>query len=340
MADEAVKIATGAPPAPDPLADLMAALKWDKFAMAPASERSPGEALEMLLEDLAEKGADDTVRSRLRRMGAERVLRMKTLPKDLVGKVPGGDMSLKMARESLRGIQEQKWGKSIGSTLDIMRKSGEFDERILGEIEAGVKKLGPERFAQVPVQQVVRTMAERGEGGRLSNLWAKVTHRAPMGKVGEAAKAAAAAGPAVAPATRATLKAGGIRGTGPKISKLGALGAIAGAAYTAKQAYETFIAPDTGQARALQGTTSGGKPVTSLEYLRARQEADDRLMERKAVLMQNEPGILEQLARTLSQSEDTGPLTKSEMAIGNVARTPSRTRPNPTSILDQLLSEL
>ena len=339
MADEPIKI--DVPEGPDPLAQFKEALKWDSFAVGPPDQRNPKAALQMLLDELSERGADDTVLTRLRRMGPERVLSGKALPAEVLAKIPGGNSSLKQARKALRGVKGNQLRSSIEKTLSTLKETGEFDDRILDEIRQGVMKLGPEKFSKLPVQQVVSAMSQRGEGGRLAALYSRITKREPMGKVGSRAAAAAQAGAPIAKETRKALGSAGIRGAGAKMGKLGKLGTIAGPLFTAYQAYETFVAPEQrGQQRALLGTASSGQPVSSLEYLRARQQSDERLMERKAVLMQREPGLLGELARTAMSTRDSGPMTRSEMMIGSGTGAPSRAKPSPTTLLDQLLSEL
>lgn len=354
LPSEAMGIPRGAAPPPpavtaptvaDPLDAFREALKWDAFAMQGAHDKDPESAFRMLMEDLKKKGADDKSMARLEALGAERVLKSKTLPGDVLVRVKGGNASLTMARSALRGLKGTQFTGTVEKTLKTMKESGEFDDRILDEIRSGVKRIGPEAFTKIPVQQVVRSMAERGEEGRVANLWNRLTKRAPLGKVGEAAATAAKAGPVVAAETTAALKGAGIRGIGKaagKMGKLGALANIAGVLYTANQARDVFGGGQEQAAsqRMVQGLTSAGKPLTSLEYLRSRQEADERLMERKAVLMQHEPGILEELARNLANSRDQGPLTKSEMSVGMMPQKSPNMKPRPTTLLDQLLSEL
>lgn len=326
---------------PNPLEDLQKALQWDTFALTPASQKSPGQVFQALLDELSKQGADDTLLTKLRRMGPEKVLSGK-VPASILSAIPGGSSTLGQAKAALKGVKAKELSAAIDKTLTVMKDSGEFDEALLNEIRGGVQKLGPDTFSKLPVQQVVRAMSERGDEGRLASVWSRLTGKPPKGTVGPGAGAAASAGPEVAATTRAALSKGGVRGMGPKIGKLGALGAVAGAGFTALQAYDVLGGGREAalQKQTLQGLTSQGRPVTSLDYLRARQQSDERLMERKAVLMKNEPGILEELARTVANSRDRGTLTQSEMSIGAGAGATSRPRVSPTTMLDQLLSEL
>lgn len=327
-----------------PMAEFNEALKWGEFAKMPAQERNIKQVFNALLDELRDRGADDRTIQRLRRRGAANVLRGKALPADLARSLgKGANHSLRAAQAALRGFKGKDLERAVSRTLGMLKRTGEFDDALLKEIGRGLKKAGPGALQKIPVQQVVAGLAERGQGGILEKLAGKITGR-KRGVVGPAvAEAATAVGPAT-PATRQALTKAGIGGMGKTLGRR-LLGPAAAAAFTAYEVYHTFISPEQRRlAAARLGRTSSEQPVTSWEALKHRMEQQEALIQRKAVLMQKEPNMMNELIRALAgQRMDTSPLTDSEMSLGNVPRAPEqryRAREAPMTLLDNLLSEM
>jgi hypothetical protein len=263
--------------------------------------------------------------------------------------------SLSQARTAYKGFAPGDLRKSFDDYIKILRESGEAPDFI-----EAVKKLGPERIAQVGASQHASAIHRRGADPFITAAFNRMRKIAPTPRTGQAIEDAlkSIGGgkiPKVAAETVTALKGAGVAGVGTVARGARAVGRAfgttgagfaLGTALPAMFAGKSLLELPFRKARAkeqavkgfqaLGGTSSGA--VLS-EIVRQQETAA-----RRQITMQSfEPDMFRQVLNTLA---DTGAapqtLTETERRIGTASEVaiPSR-RPDKDIkfLLDQLLKE-
>ena len=337
-----------------------------RFSQLAVGEAGAGRSIDDIwatfLQELEDIGIPEEARSRLRSLGAKKVLGPAGIGKGVTAALNKENLAavketLTAAKGALKGVK----GKSLTAEWDRLLKSFAGDPQFADEngrrILEELKKLNPATVTRVGSNQTLSALARRGDDPFVVRMFNKAMKRPSSAVLPEGITAtltAANAGklPQVTGQSAKALAKGGLQagGFGRKVAGVfgkgaaGPIGAAIGLGFEANRAAGILGRESRAKKLALQGFQGVG-PSSSTDFLRNIVGQQEAVARRKVTMQRFEPELFQEVVRVLS---DTGgsqnTLTSTERRIGADAEVGvtrrGRSGEDVQFLLDQLFNQM